>query len=138
MRVVFDTNVIIAGLVARGLCQELIETHMPRHEAILSQVLWDELVRSLREKLGLEPEELPFLHLYRRHATWVSPPALGARVSRDPDDDWVLATAVAGEAVTIVTGDDDLLSLGGFKGIEILTPRQFLEQQLAGEETEES
>lgn len=129
MRVVFDTNVIVAGLVARGLCHEVIEGHLPVHEAILSGELWDELVAVLREKIGLESEKLPFLELYRRHAIWVDPKPLDGPVSRDASDDQVLATALAGEAVAIVTGDDDLLTLRSFQGVEILSPRRFLEVQ---------
>lgn len=47
-------------------------------------------------------------------------------VSRDPDDDVVLAAAVEGRAEAIVTGDDDLLSLREYEGIAIVTPRRFL------------
>jgi len=39
----------------------------------------------------------------------------------------VLATALAGKADVIVTGDDDLLVLKRFRGIPIVSPRQFLE-----------
>jgi predicted nucleic acid-binding protein len=39
----------------------------------------------------------------------------------------VLATAVAGRADVILTGDDDLLVLGEYQGIRILSPRQFVE-----------
>ena len=42
MRVVFDTNVLVAGVVAEGLCREIVETHVPDHTPILSSVLWDE------------------------------------------------------------------------------------------------
>ena len=111
MRVVFDTNVVVAGVVAEGLCREIVEIHLPQHLAVLSRQLWDELVGKLREKFDLELEE----------------PAC-----RDPDDDWVLATAVAGEAEIIVTGDGDLLDLGGFRGIAILSPRGFLERLQRG------
>ena len=52
---------------------------------------------------------------------------LPARVCRDKNDDVVLATALAGKADVIVTGDDDLLVLKTFRGIRILSPRQFLE-----------
>ena len=128
MRIVFDTNVIVAGLVARGLCHELIETHLPLHEPGLSTALWDELVGALRDKFGLEPRQLPFLDLYRRHATWVEPEELGGSVSRDPSDDLVLATALSSQATLIVTGDDDLLTLGTFRGIETVNPRQFFER----------
>jgi uncharacterized protein len=63
----------------------------------------------------------------RRDAELVSPTPLGKRVCRDPDDDWVLATAVAGEADVIVTGDKDLLVLKRHQGIPIVTPRGFFE-----------
>lgn len=128
MKLVFDTNVVVAGLVAEGLCHELVETHLPAHDVVLSRVLWDELVEKLRDKFGLDADELPLLDLYRRHATWVDPPPLAVPVCRDPDDDWVLATAVAGDAETIVTGDEDLLVLEAHRGIAILTPRQLIQR----------
>ena len=131
MRIVFDTNVIVAGLVSQGLCHEVLETHVPAHTPILSPILWEELVQSLRDKFGLAAGELPLLGLYRRHATWVEPPPLEAPACRDPDDDWVLATAVAGEAEAIVTGDGDLLALGTFRGVAVLSPRQLVERLAA-------
>ena len=136
MKIVFDTNVIVAGLVARGLCHELVEIHLPLHEAVLSNVLWEELAGALREKFGLAPEELPFLDLYRSHATWTEPQELAAPACRDPSDDWVLATALSGETSLIVTGDDDLSSLESFEKIEILSPRQFLERYASAAESE--
>lgn len=126
MRVVFDTNVVIAGVVAEGLCREIVETHLPEHTPILSPVLWDELVGKLRDKFGLALEDLPVLGLYRRHAEWCDPVPLVPSVCRDPDDDWVLATARAGRATAIVTGDHDLLSLKSFEGITVVSPRQFV------------
>jgi uncharacterized protein len=47
-------------------------------------------------------------------------------VCRDPDDDMVLECAVNAEAQFIVTGDNDILALGSFRGIRIVTPRTFL------------
>jgi uncharacterized protein len=128
VRLVFDTNVIVAGLVSEGLCHELVETHLPDHTAILSNRLWDELVDRLQDKFGLAADDLPLLHLYRQHATFVEVQPLERPVSRDPDDDWVLATAIAGEAEAIVTGDGYLLSLRAFQGVAILTPRQLIER----------
>lgn len=129
MRVVFDTNVVVAGIVAEGLCREIFEIHVPEHTAILSQVLWDELPVTLRRKFDLTPDGLPILGLYRQHAEWCEPVALPAAVCRDADDDWVLATAVAGDAAAIVSGDADLLTLENYSGIKILSPRQFVGQQ---------
>jgi len=130
LKVVFDTNVLVAGLVAEGLCREIVETHLPAHTPLLSEPLWEELEAVLREKFDLEPAELPLLELYRRQASWVEPPSLEGNVCRDPEDDWVLATALAGEADAIVSGDRDLLDLVSFEGIPILSPRGFLEAQL--------
>jgi len=127
VRVVFDTNVVVSGLVAEGLCREILETHLPDHTPLLSAPLWDELVQVLADKLGLIVDELPLLGLYRRLASWVEPEPLKPAVCRDPDGDWVLATALAGEAEAIVTGDADLLVLGEHRGIAILSPRGFLE-----------
>jgi putative PIN family toxin of toxin-antitoxin system len=129
VRVVFDTNVVVAGIVAEGLCREILEIHVPEHTAILSPVLWDELVATLRRKFGLTPDDLPILALYRQHATWCEPAKLAKAVSRDPDDDWVLATAVTGDAEAIVSGDADLLTLDSYSGIQMLSPRQFVSRQ---------
>ena len=129
MRVVFDTNVGVAGIVAEGLCREILEIQVPEHTAILSPVLWDELVAILRRKFGLTPDDLPILALYRQHASWCEPAKLAKTVSRDPDDDWVLATAVAGDAEAIVSGDADLLTLGSYSGIQMLSPRQFVSRK---------
>jgi predicted nucleic acid-binding protein len=48
--------------------------------------------------------------------------------SRDPDDDHVLAAAVAAHADAIVSGDKDLLVLGTFQGILILSPTEFIQR----------
>lgn len=48
-------------------------------------------------------------------------------VSEDPDDDIVVATAVKREAAYLVSGDNHLLKLGRFKGVEITTVNEMLE-----------
>lgn len=48
---------------------------------------------------------------------------------RDPKDDKFLSLALSGNATHIITGDSDLLALHPFRGIEILSPRSFLEAQ---------
>ena len=52
-------------------------------------------------------------------------------VSRDPADDMFLAAAFAAQAPLIVSGDKDLLRVTGWRGIAVLSPRQFVEQHLA-------
>jgi putative PIN family toxin of toxin-antitoxin system len=48
------------------------------------------------------------------------------KICRDPKDDKLLELAVSGCASFLITGDQDLLVLSPFRGVQILTPRQFL------------
>ena len=128
MRVVFDTNVVVSGIIAEGLSREIVEVHLPRHTPVLSTWLWDELLEVIEQRFDLVVDALPALGLYRRLAEWVDPAELPSPVCRDPDDDRVLATALAGRADAIVTGDEDLLVLGEHEGIAMLSPRRFLER----------
>jgi putative PIN family toxin of toxin-antitoxin system len=56
----------------------------------------------------------------------IEPPPLPVPVSRDPDDDAVLALAVAAQPDLIISGDADLLTLGSHAGIPIVTPAEAL------------
>ena len=118
MRVVVDTNVLIAGLVAEGVCRDIVKRRLPACELLTSRVLLDELAENMREKFGLDPKDLPLLQIYQDAATILKP---------NPDDDELLAIALAGKAEIILTGDKDLLTLKQFQGTRILSPRQFVE-----------
>ena len=91
-----------------------------------SQPLLNELEHTLRAKFTLGPAGLAFLDQLRLRVRIVAPTPLSSRVSRDADDDRVLATAVAAGAAVIVTGDQDLLVIGRYNDIEIVSPRDFL------------
>ena len=127
MTVVFDTNVLVAALVAKGLCHEALDRALAGRLLASSALLLDELEETLRRKFDAGPATHDFLSRLRRHVRVVDPAPLPARVCRDQDDDVVLATAVAAQSVAIVTGDQDLLVLGTYQDIPILTPREFLE-----------
>jgi predicted nucleic acid-binding protein len=65
------------------------------------------------------------VRLFEETFTLVAPEALEPPTYRDPDDDVVLATALAGESAAIVSGDQDLLILDPFRGIHVLSPADF-------------
>ena len=127
MTIVLDTNVIVAGLVTNGLCQDVLRQCIAMDAIVSSPQLLDELERTLQRKFSLTPEARAFLARLRSSIRTVEPALLASPVCRDPDDDIVLATALAGDADLIVTGDNDLLVLVSFRRIRIVTPRTFLE-----------
>jgi uncharacterized protein len=127
VRVVFDTNVLYAAFVAKGFCEELVDEAAGAYELIWSDTLREEFESILARRHKIGPAARVALAAYVDLCQFVEPELLSERICRDPDDDVVLATALAGKADVIVTGDDDLLVLKEFRGIRILSPRQFLE-----------
>jgi putative PIN family toxin of toxin-antitoxin system len=127
LRLVCDTNVLIAGLVADGLCRDIVKRRLPKHELFTSEVLLAELNGKLRDKFGVDPDEVRFIKTYRKQATIIQPAALPITGCRDPDDNEVLAVATAAEAEAIVTADKDLPTLKTYGAIPILSPRQLVE-----------
>jgi len=129
VRLVLDTNILIAALVADGLCRDLVRRRLENHVLISSRPLLDELHHKLEEKFEVRTKNVPFLRAYVQRVEIVRPAALPKNACRDPDDVAVLASAVAGQADCIITGNEDLLVLREYNGIRILTPRQWLENQ---------
>lgn len=126
MRLVLDANVLIAAFVARGVCAELLEYCVREHEPVTSVAILEEVRRNLVAKIkvtGAQADQT--VKLLRTRLDVVEPVALGAQVCRDPDDDVVLGTAVAGRCDAVVTGDKDLLVLERYHGVEIVSPRAF-------------
>ncbi len=127
MRVVLDTNVLVAAFVARGVCTDIFERMIADHELVLSPYILDEFERVMSAKLGFDQNRVKrALALFRRVGQIVTPEPLAEPVCRDKDDDAVLALARSSNAVCLVTGDEDLLILRRFQRIPIVSPRAFL------------
>ena len=127
MKLVLDTNVLLSAVLVPGTCREFLKGQALLHDWFTSSELVAELAEKLAGKLGLAPERTPFFLVYQRRARLVVPLPLPARVCRDPDDDLVLATALAAQADVIITGDKDLLTLKTHGGVRIRSPRQFMD-----------
>jgi len=126
MRVLLDTNVLIAAFITHGACSELLEHCARSHTVISSAALLQELEDKLVGKFRFTRSETrEVVVLLQSKLELVQPAALQAPVCRDPDDDIVLATAVAGACDCLVTGDKDLLVLKRFQNIGILAPADF-------------
>lgn len=133
MRIVLDTNIVISALLWRGPPHQLLEA-LRAHPAaqlfsspLLLEELTDVLTRPAATKrlavIGKNPREVLADYL---EAIDLVEPVESPRVARDPDDDQVLACALAAQAEIIVSGDRDLLDLGTFRNIRILTATQAL------------
>ncbi|MBK7006040.1 MAG: putative toxin-antitoxin system toxin component, PIN family [Burkholderiales bacterium] len=130
-RWVVDTNVLVSAILWHGTPGRFIALAGEKDvQLFTSRVLLDELAATLAKKkltkyvaaTGMTADQL--LAHYRRVATMVTARQLDTPVSRDADDDAVLACALAARADLIVSGDDDLLVLKNFNGIPIVTVAQ--------------
>lgn len=125
MRVLLDTNVLISGILFRGLPRSLLERAMRGElDLVTSLALLDELERVLVDRFHIPRELARLARGELESLAEVLAPDEVPSVSRDPDDDQVLAAAVTGGAEAIVTGDRDLLVLRAHRGIAILTPAE--------------
>jgi putative PIN family toxin of toxin-antitoxin system len=101
---------------------------MLRHTVVTSEYILEELTDKLTTKFHFSHREAAVLRrTLLEQMLLVFPDALPLRVCRDPDDDNILAAAIAGDCDCIVTGDKDLLVLKEYRGIPILTPRTFMD-----------
>jgi putative PIN family toxin of toxin-antitoxin system len=130
LRVVFDTNVLVAAFAADGLCAKLLRRANKREFVLLvCPIILEEFQGALKKKLDATEEEIGnALSLLREVSvmTVEAPPgAKLTRIVRDPDDDLILFCAVAAEADLLVTGDKDLLEIEEHGKIKILDPRGF-------------
>ena len=130
MRVVFDANVVVAGVCWEGegfLC--LLKMARRQVFAYGTEATLEEtrattirLIRELQPKHNAAARLTWYLERVRR----VEPALLGKPRSRDPKDDPYLAAALAARAAVIVTYDRDLLALEKPFGIAIVRPARFL------------
>jgi uncharacterized protein len=127
VRVVFDTNVLFAAFTAKGFCEDVVDEAAGACQLVWSFPLREKLEDALKRKTKLGPGALAALAAYAHLCEFVDADVLPPPVCRDPDDDVVLATALAGRAEYLATGDDGLLTLKSYHGIKILSPRKFLE-----------
>jgi len=126
MRVVLDTNVLIAAFAARGLCSEVFEVCLTGHTIVISEHILSEVERILIKKIHLPRNITSSIMVYLRDVAEIfEPQVIEDSACRDIEDRKIIGTAISGNAQLIITGDDDLLTLKKFMKIDMVTPREF-------------
>jgi uncharacterized protein len=129
VRLILDTNVLISGLLWRGSPHGLLDAanagtiiivSSPALLVELEEVLHRPKFAAILSRTSRTPQAV--LDEVRKLVEVIAPPPLPQPVCRDPDDDPVLALAIAAQVDFIVSGDADLLDIGQYQGIGILSP----------------
>jgi putative PIN family toxin of toxin-antitoxin system len=135
---VLDANVLASGAVARPqspLAALLDAVVLDRFDLVISQPILDELARTLNNpyfaRRLARADRRDLLALVRSHARVVGLTVPVRGVATHPEDDLVLATAVAEGADYLVTGDCQLQRLASYEGVSILAPTEFLKRLTA-------
>lgn len=129
MRVVFDSNVLISGLLFPGRQAEnaLLRITAGRDQLLLSKDIIDEVIGVLARKFAREAEELARAALLLADLGELIRPKRRLKVLRDDPDNRILECAVMGQADAIVTGDRAMLAMNIFKGIRLMSLRDYLD-----------
>lgn len=137
MKAVLDTNVFISFLLGRGLQSPPSKVVLAGIHADFTIVCSHQLLAELKRKVAdkpylsakIPPSELDLLvgALVAQAEFVTADLAMPSQLSRDRNDDFLLIAAVIAGADYLVTGDKDLLVLGEFEGVRIVSPADFAE-----------
>lgn len=127
VKVTLDTNIIVSGLVYGGKPEQILNLiQQPQIQVVISPILKAELIEVLIKKFSFTQEKVRLTEKFIEENFRLVYPKISLNYVKDEDDNRVLEVAVDGGCNFIITGDKELLDLGSFQGINILTADQFL------------
>lgn len=134
LRAVLDTNVLVSGLISEhSPPRQLVDAWLDGRFVLVTSLYQVQEVNHvlayprIAERIRLEEAELEMILAALLTETEVVPGRLQLPgVTRDPKDDAILACALEGKTDYLVSGDQDLLMLGEYEGVQVVTPRYFL------------
>lgn len=129
MRVLLDTNVLVSSILFGGVPRQLLEAALAGDlDLITSQPLLAELETVLTRKFEFPTSMTASIRAELEGLSEVVEPVQIERVTRTVADDLVLATAMAGGAEVLVTGDKELLGMESYEGIPIQSARDLVDR----------
>ena len=133
LRGVFDSNVLVSAALLAGVPRRAFDKLLDNGTVLVSfpvlLELADVLNRPKFDEYVTHDERMRFMVSFLKVAEMIEIDET-ITVCRDPKDDKLLELAVCGNADFLITGDKDLLILNPFRGVEIITPREFLDKAL--------
>ncbi len=128
MRVVFDTNILVSALTLPGGRADSALRRIVGGEDFLavSRPIIDELLSVLARKFSYDREALSRVAVFLADLGEMAEPRQSLRILADEPDNRILECAVAGGADLIVTGDRAMLAEAEFRGIRIVSLREYL------------
>lgn len=129
MKAVFDTNIFVSAFAIPGGRADaaILKTVEGEVHLVISRPIIHEVLDVLGRKFDWNPEELARVAVYLSELAEVVAPRSRLKVLRDEPDNRILECAVTGKADAIVTGDQAPRQLGEYRGIRLLSLRDFLD-----------
>lgn len=136
MKVVLDTNVLMSAIFFGGPPFQIVKAWLDgKVEMVVSVEILDEY-ESVCQRLKTKYPNIDYesietiLHLLIRNCELVETKTCRVEVSKDPDDNKFIECALCANVQIIVSGDKHLLDISGYKGISVLKPQDFINQNL--------
>ena len=126
MRILVDTNVIVSGFIAKGVCFEILEDLVYSHTPLITSFVLAECHKVFLHKFHLSKTTVTsMLHVMERYFKKGENSTKILKVCRDPDDNQLFADALINKANIILSGDKDLLSMYEYEGIRVIAPKDY-------------
>lgn len=126
MKILFDTNVLISSVIARGACFEVFEYCVKNHQIATSKYIIDEFNEKLKEKFRCTNDEIKEASGIIFEKLIIYEPAYYENeYIKDKDDLEIIGTAVSAGCKCVITGDKELLGIKKTRNIDIISPSDF-------------
>ena len=133
MRIIVDTNVLASGLFFSGIPLKIFRAvKQKKYTPVISSDIANEYKRTI-QKLSVHFPQINAdeqLQLFITSSKICEPKPLPRPICKDPDDDKFIACAIASKTKIIVSGDKHLLDISGYQNINVLKPKQFVDQYI--------
>lgn len=133
MKIVLDTNVFISGIFFSGPPAQILKAwNDQKFQIVISKEILSEYQRVAHELSNKfsAVDIVPIIELLTIYGEIVETEGVSVTVCEDPDDNMFLECAIASNSKIIVSGDKHLLRISGYRGIDVVKPRNFIDDSL--------